>query len=57
MIDNAKINTLSVMIMEVPCCGGLLQMAKQAVEKADRNIPVKKIQVGIRGDIMQETWI
>jgi Fe-S-cluster-containing hydrogenase component 2 len=57
LIDNAKINTLTVMIMQVPCCGGLLQLAKMAVEQADRKIPIKGIVVGIQGDILQEDWI
>ncbi|MBT3303072.1 MAG: 4Fe-4S binding protein [Bacteroidetes bacterium] len=57
MIDSAKINTLTVMIMEVPCCGGLIQMAKQAVSQAGRNIPLKMIKVGIKGDILQEEWV
>ena len=30
MIDIAKVNTITVMMMEVPCCGGLLQMVKAA---------------------------
>ncbi len=30
LIDEAKINTINVMMMEVPCCGGLLQMVKAA---------------------------
>ena len=25
MIDHAQINTITVMIMQVPCCGGLFQ--------------------------------
>jgi NAD-dependent dihydropyrimidine dehydrogenase PreA subunit len=57
MIDEAKINTLQVMIMEVPCCGGLIQMAQMAVANATRKIPVKKTVVGIRGDIIAEEWI
>ena len=57
MIDDAKINTLTVVIMEVPCCGGLLQLAKMAVEQASRKVPVKKVVIGIRGDILEETWI
>ena len=57
MIDDAKINTLTVVIMEVPCCGGLLQLAKMAVEQASRKVPVKKIVIGIRGAILEETWI
>lgn len=57
MIDEAKINTLQVMIMEVPCCGGLSQVAKMASEQATRKIPVKKTVVGIKGDILSEEWI
>ncbi len=57
MIDDAKINTLTVMIMQVPCCGGLMQIANAAVEKAQRKIPVKKVVVGLEGDILQEAWV
>jgi NAD-dependent dihydropyrimidine dehydrogenase PreA subunit len=57
MISDAKINTLTVPIMEVPCCGGLMQMAKIAVQQSGRNIPIKKIVVGIKGDILQEEWV
>lgn len=57
MIDVANINTLQVMIMEVPCCGGLIQMAKQAVESAERNIPIKQTVVSIRGEVLSEEWV
>jgi NAD-dependent dihydropyrimidine dehydrogenase PreA subunit len=57
MISDAKINTLTVPIMEVPCCGGLIQMAKMAVQQSGRNIPIKKIVVGIKGDILLEEWV
>jgi ferredoxin len=57
MIDLSNINTLSVIIMEVPCCGGLLQLARQAVANASRKIPVKKIVIGIQGNILTEEWI
>ncbi|KMQ49742.1 4Fe-4S ferredoxin [Chitinispirillum alkaliphilum] len=57
MIDDAKINTLTVMTMQVPCCGGLLRIAKSAVEKSTRKVPVKSIVVGIRGEILNEEWV
>ena len=57
MISDSKINTLTVPIMEVPCCGGLIQMAKMAVQQSGRNIPVKKIVVGIKGDVLSEEWV
>ena len=57
MIDEAKINTLTVLVMEVPCCSGLLQIAKKALDGATRKIPIKIIVVSIRGEIIKEEWI
>ena len=55
-IDEAKINTLTVMIMQVPCCRGLLALAQQAVSQAKRKVPLKYVVVGLQGDILEETW-
>lgn len=57
MIDKAQINTLTVVMMEVPCCGGLLQLVRQAATNATRKIPIKKIIIGIEGDVLSEEWI
>ncbi|MDR0206529.1 MAG: 4Fe-4S binding protein [Bacteroidales bacterium] len=57
MIDDASINTLTVIIMEVPCCRGLLQIAQQAQAIAKRKIPIKKIVIEIKGDLQSEDWI
>ncbi len=56
-IEEAKINTLTVMIMQVPCCMGLVRLVQQAVEGVKRKVPVKKIVVGIEGDILREEWL
>ncbi len=53
MIDDAKINSLTVMMMEVPCCFGLMQVVKEAVNKANRRIPIKSIIVTLRGEILE----
>ena len=57
LIDDAKINALTVMTMEVPCCAGLLYIAKQAVEKSKRKIPIKSVTVAISGKILSEEWV
>ena len=57
LIDDAKINTITVMKMTVPCCGGMVQMAKMAVQKASRKVPIKCITVDINGDIVSEEWV
>jgi hypothetical protein len=56
LIDEAKINTLTVMIMQVPCCGGLLALAKEGVERAERKIPLKVMVVSLQGEILSEDW-
>jgi NAD-dependent dihydropyrimidine dehydrogenase PreA subunit len=56
MITGARINSLSVVMMEVPCCGGLLQMALTAREKAGRNIPVKQAIISLQGEVLEEEW-
>jgi hypothetical protein len=55
-IDDAKINTLTVLIMQVPCCTGLLNLAQQAAQAAKRKVPVKYMVVGIQGEILKEEW-
>ena len=57
LIDEAKINTLTLVTMQVPCCNGLLLMAKKAVEEATRNIPIKHIMISIKGEILKDEWI
>ncbi len=56
MIADTKINSLQVVIMEVPCCGGLLQMAKTARENAGRNIPIKLSVISVQGEVLEEDW-
>ena len=55
MIDEAGILSLTVAIMEVPCCGGLVRLAEQARAAAGRRIPLRFVKVGIQGDILADT--
>jgi hypothetical protein len=57
LIEEARINTLTVVIMEVPCCGGLLQMAKTAIDQCNRKIPLKLMVVSTDGRILKEDWV
>ena len=57
MIDGAKINTLTVLVMEVPCCQGLVRIAQLAREQAQRNIPIKKIVLSVSGEVIEDEWI
>ena len=57
LIDQARVNTLTVVIMEVPCCFGLLQLAQAAAQKASRKVPIKALTIGIQGEILDEEWV
>ena len=57
MIADTKINSLTVIMMEVPCCGGLLHMAQTARSNAGRNIPIKQSIVSLKGEVLEEEWI
>jgi hypothetical protein len=56
-IDDAKINTLTVLIMQVPCCMGLLGLAREAAEKAERKVPIKYEVVSVQGEVIQQEWV
>ncbi len=50
MITESNIKSLTVVHMEVPCCNGLVMMAKQALANSGRDIPFETVCIGIRGD-------
>ena len=52
MISLSNIQSLTVVMMEVPCCGGLLQMVKMAMQQANKTIPVNRAIIGIKGDVL-----
>ncbi|HUI73227.1 MAG TPA: 4Fe-4S dicluster domain-containing protein, partial [Spirochaetia bacterium] len=47
MVETARINTLTVVMMEVPCCRGLLAIAQDALSRCNRKVPLKAVIVGI----------
>lgn len=51
MIDHGGIRAIEVMVMEVPCCRGLVQLAHAALARASRTVPVRIAVVGIGGEV------
>ena len=49
--EEAKINTLTVLIMQVPCCSALLGLAQQALVLSKRKVPIKCAIVSLQGEI------
>ena len=57
LIDESRVNTITTVIMEVPCCGGLSQMVKMATQMASRKVPVKEVIISTQGEVLREEWV
>ncbi len=51
LFRNASIRSITVVRMEVPCCGGIVMAARQALAASGKEIPFEEVTIGIRGDM------
>lgn len=49
LVDHAQIRSLTIAMMEVPCCRRLLRIAQAAVARAHRKVPLTAVIVSIDG--------
>ena len=54
LIDNSELRSITVLIMEVPCCMGLFRLVQQVASEAARKVPVHCKVLGIKGEILRE---
>ena len=54
IIANNDIKSVTVVRMEVPCCGGLENAAKRALQASGKFIPWQVVTIGINGNILDE---
>jgi ferredoxin len=46
------IKRITVVVMEVPCCQGLPAIIGEAMKMADKNIPMEKVTISSRGEVL-----
>lgn len=51
---NNDIRSISVVRMEVPCCGGMTYAVQKAIANSGKDIPCKVTVLSINGDILNE---
>jgi NAD-dependent dihydropyrimidine dehydrogenase PreA subunit len=54
ILSGARPRSLTVAIMEVPCCGGLVFAAQKALECSGVDIPLKTVIISRMGEILAE---
>ncbi|MBE0433163.1 4Fe-4S dicluster domain-containing protein [candidate division WOR-3 bacterium] len=52
IIDEARPKSITIVRMEVPCCSGLTRIIQEAKKRAGRDIPLKEIVIGIKGELL-----
>ncbi|MFW5675087.1 MAG: ferredoxin, partial [Acetivibrio ethanolgignens] len=54
ILKNNEINSVTVVRMEVPCCGGLTMAVKKAMESSGKRLPWQVITLSTEGSILEE---
>jgi len=49
------LKSLTILIMEVPCCHSMLQIIRQAYDAVKPNLPVRQVVISTRGEIKGES--
>jgi hypothetical protein len=57
MINESNLKSITVLIMQVPCCSGLYQIAANAIKDSRRQIPLKVVVIGVDGNILKEVFL
>lgn len=55
LVEDSGAASITLAIMEVPCCGGLKRLVDEALAGASRQVPVSTVVVGIEGGSL--TWM
>jgi hypothetical protein len=50
----SSVKSITVVRMEVPCCGGIVMAARQALAASGMDIPLREVSVSIRGEVKAE---
>lgn len=57
IIKTCELKSLTVLIMEVPCCSAMNVIIKKAIEKAGKSVPVEQITISTQGEELgRKTW-
>lgn len=51
LFRNSSLKSITVLKMEVPCCGGIAVAARQALAASGKEIPYEEVTVGIQGGL------
>jgi len=51
----AGIKSVTVAVMEVPCCSGMPAIVKKGMDMAGKKVPIKEMVLSLRGQVLQQS--
>ena len=52
IIKHNRIKSVTVAMMEVPCCGGMAVIAQEAIKLSGKEVPLIREMISISGELM-----
>ena len=57
IVNTANLKSITILIVEVPCCSAMNVIIRKAFEKAGKSVPVEQITVSTRGEELErKSW-
>lgn len=57
IFTNIPVQRVRCMRMEVPCCGGMTVILKEAIKRSGKNIPLTETIISVKGNLLGERTI
>ncbi len=52
IFSTAAVRSVTIVVMEVPCCQGLPIIVERGMEAAGKNVPMEKVVISARGEVL-----
>ncbi|CAK8717201.1 4Fe-4S ferredoxin-type domain-containing protein [Candidatus Electronema halotolerans] len=58
LFKTRKLNSVTMLIMEVPCCAAMLQIVRRAHSQAGATVPVRQVVISTQGAVLDtQNWL
>ncbi len=52
IFEQSSVKSVKILRMVVPCCSGLVQLTRLALQASSKNIPVEEVVIDVKGEIL-----
>lgn len=53
MLESVNIRSITVVYMEISCCGGFVRLVREALESSGSGIPLETVRIGVKGEVIK----